>query len=279
MLFTAATLDGLADGSVTTTYRRWTTVRPKVGSRFTTRAGMVEVTGITAVDADGAGRRRRCGCRFRGSVRAAALAGALGARSAGHASLGGGRAVPDRPRRGRTRSPSRPAGRRRSRRGRPHRSRPSARPDGCGRRRTLDPGGAPTDRRATGRGVDRAGRGGRSRAPRLQAPGAASEGARPDREPGGRLPAVATRSWRSWPPTGTDARPDRPAVGRLSAPAWPRPRPAGAATREGEIVWARSATPRRMPMSAGELCHRPRRARRPPRHARRRQGRAARERR
>jgi hypothetical protein len=52
MLFTAATLDGLVDGSVTATYRRWTTVRPKVGSRFTTRAGLVEVTGITAVDAD-----------------------------------------------------------------------------------------------------------------------------------------------------------------------------------------------------------------------------------
>ena len=52
MLFTAATLDGLVDGSVTATYRRWTTVRPKVGSRFTTRAGLVEVTGITAVDVE-----------------------------------------------------------------------------------------------------------------------------------------------------------------------------------------------------------------------------------
>ena len=51
MLFTAATLDGLVDGSVTATYRRWRTVRPKIGSRFTTRAGMVEVTGIIAVDA------------------------------------------------------------------------------------------------------------------------------------------------------------------------------------------------------------------------------------
>lgn len=49
MLFTAATLDGLVDGSVTATYRRWTTVRPKAGSRFTTRAGVVEVTGISAV--------------------------------------------------------------------------------------------------------------------------------------------------------------------------------------------------------------------------------------
>ena len=50
MLFTKATLDGLADGSVTATYRRWTVVRPKVGSRFTTRIGMVEVRGITPVD-------------------------------------------------------------------------------------------------------------------------------------------------------------------------------------------------------------------------------------
>lgn len=52
MLFTAATLDGLVDGSVTATYRRWTVVRPKVGSRFTTRIGVVEVTGITEVDAE-----------------------------------------------------------------------------------------------------------------------------------------------------------------------------------------------------------------------------------
>ena len=51
MLFTKATLDGLAEGSVTATYRRWTVVRPKVGSRFTTRIGVVEVCGITAVDA------------------------------------------------------------------------------------------------------------------------------------------------------------------------------------------------------------------------------------
>lgn len=51
MLFTAATLDGLAEGSVTATYRQWVVVRPKVGSRFTTRVGVVEVTGITQVDA------------------------------------------------------------------------------------------------------------------------------------------------------------------------------------------------------------------------------------
>jgi hypothetical protein len=50
MLFTAATLRGLAEGRVSFTYRRWEVVRPKVGSRFTTSAGLVEVTSITAAD-------------------------------------------------------------------------------------------------------------------------------------------------------------------------------------------------------------------------------------
>jgi hypothetical protein len=50
MLFTAATLRGLAEGRVRSTYRRWEVVRPKVGSRFTTSAGVVEVTSITATD-------------------------------------------------------------------------------------------------------------------------------------------------------------------------------------------------------------------------------------
>jgi hypothetical protein len=50
MLFTAATLRGLTEGRVTCTYRRWEVVRPKVGSKFTTRAGVVEVTSITAAD-------------------------------------------------------------------------------------------------------------------------------------------------------------------------------------------------------------------------------------
>jgi hypothetical protein len=35
---------------VNCTYRRWEVVRPKVGSRFTTAAGVVEVTSITAAD-------------------------------------------------------------------------------------------------------------------------------------------------------------------------------------------------------------------------------------
>jgi hypothetical protein len=47
MLFTAATLRGLTEGRVNCTYRRWEVVRPKVGSRFTTSAGLVEVTSIS----------------------------------------------------------------------------------------------------------------------------------------------------------------------------------------------------------------------------------------
>jgi hypothetical protein len=50
MLFTAATLRGLAEGRVTSTYRRWEVVRPKIGSRFTTAAGVVEVTSIAPAD-------------------------------------------------------------------------------------------------------------------------------------------------------------------------------------------------------------------------------------
>lgn len=46
MLFSAATLRGLTEGRLTCTYRRWTVVRPKIGSRFTTSAGVVEVTAI-----------------------------------------------------------------------------------------------------------------------------------------------------------------------------------------------------------------------------------------
>jgi hypothetical protein len=58
VLFDARTLRGLAEGRVSATYRRWTTVRPRPGSRFTTRVGVVEVTSIdpavpeTLTDAD-----------------------------------------------------------------------------------------------------------------------------------------------------------------------------------------------------------------------------------
>jgi hypothetical protein len=49
MMFNAPTLRGLAEGRVHCTYRRWTVVRPKVGSRFTTREGVVEITSIDRV--------------------------------------------------------------------------------------------------------------------------------------------------------------------------------------------------------------------------------------
>jgi hypothetical protein len=50
MLFTAATLRGLTEGRVSCTYRRWEVVRPKVGARFTTSAGVVEVTSIARAE-------------------------------------------------------------------------------------------------------------------------------------------------------------------------------------------------------------------------------------
>ncbi len=52
MLFNKPTLDGLAAGEVTATYRRWSVPRAKVGSRFTTRIGVLEVTSVDQVDDD-----------------------------------------------------------------------------------------------------------------------------------------------------------------------------------------------------------------------------------
>ena len=49
MLFNAPTLAGLVDGTVSATYRRWTAPRARPGSRFTTRAGVVEVLSVTEV--------------------------------------------------------------------------------------------------------------------------------------------------------------------------------------------------------------------------------------
>jgi hypothetical protein len=50
VMFNAPTLRGLAEGRVHCTYRRWTVVRPKIGSRFTTRDGVVEITSIDHVE-------------------------------------------------------------------------------------------------------------------------------------------------------------------------------------------------------------------------------------
>lgn len=50
MLFTAATIAGLIAGRVHCTFRRWATVRPKVGSRFTSHGIVVELSSIEPVD-------------------------------------------------------------------------------------------------------------------------------------------------------------------------------------------------------------------------------------
>jgi hypothetical protein len=49
VLFDARTLSGLTEGRVDRTFRRWRVVRPQAGSRFTTSAGVVEVTSIERV--------------------------------------------------------------------------------------------------------------------------------------------------------------------------------------------------------------------------------------
>ncbi|GAA1722377.1 hypothetical protein GCM10009809_17540 [Isoptericola hypogeus] len=53
MLLDAKTLRGITAGTVTHTYRRWTVVRVRPGSRMRTRAGVVEVTAIDPVAAEG----------------------------------------------------------------------------------------------------------------------------------------------------------------------------------------------------------------------------------
>ncbi|MEU2200831.1 hypothetical protein [Isoptericola sp. NPDC019482] len=65
MLLDARTLRGLADGTVTHTYRRWAVVRVRAGSTMRTRVGVVEVTSVEPAtlgsvddaDARGAGFR------------------------------------------------------------------------------------------------------------------------------------------------------------------------------------------------------------------------------
>lgn len=49
MLLDARTLRGLADGTVTHTYRRWAVVRVHAGSTMRTRVGVVEVTAVDQV--------------------------------------------------------------------------------------------------------------------------------------------------------------------------------------------------------------------------------------
>ncbi|WP_079572661.1 hypothetical protein [Krasilnikoviella flava] len=71
MLLDARTLRGLADGTVTHTYRRWSVVRVRPGSTMRTRVGVVEVTALDLIaledvddpDAGGAGFRSGAAAR------------------------------------------------------------------------------------------------------------------------------------------------------------------------------------------------------------------------
>ncbi|MFE6969280.1 ASCH domain-containing protein [Isoptericola sp. NPDC057653] len=71
MLLDARTLRGLADGTVTHTYRRWAVVRVHAGSTMRTRVGVVEVTAVDPVpletvdDADARGAGFRTGTTAR----------------------------------------------------------------------------------------------------------------------------------------------------------------------------------------------------------------------
>ena len=71
MLLDARTLRGLADGTVTHTYRRWAVVRVHAGSTMRTRVGVVEVTSVDPValesvdDADARGAGFRSGATAR----------------------------------------------------------------------------------------------------------------------------------------------------------------------------------------------------------------------
>ena len=49
MMFNAPTVDGLVDGRVHCTFRRWNAARARVGSRFTTRGVVIEVTSVERV--------------------------------------------------------------------------------------------------------------------------------------------------------------------------------------------------------------------------------------
>ena len=73
MLFNKPTLDGLEAGTVSATYRRWTTARARPGSRFTTRAGVVEVTAVTPLEPDEESRLTDADARAAGFADVAAL--------------------------------------------------------------------------------------------------------------------------------------------------------------------------------------------------------------
>ena len=73
MLFPNALHEGLRDGSVTLTVRRWTRPQAKVGGRYKSGGGLLEVTGIDVVPASAItdDDARRCGSTDRAALFAA----------------------------------------------------------------------------------------------------------------------------------------------------------------------------------------------------------------
>ncbi|MFD6137916.1 hypothetical protein [Isoptericola sp. NPDC060257] len=72
MLLDARTLRGLADGTVTHTYRRWSVVRVRAGSTMRTRVGVVEVTAVDPVGPEDVDDDAARGAGFRSGAAARA---------------------------------------------------------------------------------------------------------------------------------------------------------------------------------------------------------------
>ncbi|GAB3096962.1 hypothetical protein [Isoptericola nanjingensis] len=72
MLLDARTLRGLADGTVSHTYRRWSVVRVRPGSTMRTRVGVVEVTAVDPVGPEDVDDDAARGAGFRSGAAARA---------------------------------------------------------------------------------------------------------------------------------------------------------------------------------------------------------------
>jgi hypothetical protein len=68
VLFKASQLDGIADGSITLTFRRWDAPRVRAGGRQRTRIGVIEIDAIERVDDLTDAEARRAGWASRDAV-------------------------------------------------------------------------------------------------------------------------------------------------------------------------------------------------------------------
>jgi len=68
VLFKASQLDGIADGSITLTFRRWDAPRVRVGGKQRTRIGVIEIDAIERVDDVSDEEARRAGWASREAV-------------------------------------------------------------------------------------------------------------------------------------------------------------------------------------------------------------------